>query len=128
MKDTKYNIHATNINGLGAINVANEILNSLMPLNNIQKIYYSNGIKSAENNNNYFLYKRIFPNPISEGETLNLRDLPDGKKQISVFNNLGQLIFFEKTHSEECSIQRKNWKGGVYFVLIENKNERQAVK
>ena len=55
MKDTKYNIHATNINGLGAINVANEILNSLMPLNNIQKIYYSNGIKSAENNNNYFL-------------------------------------------------------------------------
>jgi glycosyltransferase involved in cell wall biosynthesis len=36
-----------------------------MPLNNIQKIYYSNGIKSAENNNNYFLYKRILPNPIS---------------------------------------------------------------
>ena len=65
MKDTKYNIHATNINGLGAINVANEILNSLIPLNNIQKIYYSNGIKSAENNNNYFLYKRILPNPIS---------------------------------------------------------------
>ncbi|MDB4612153.1 hypothetical protein OAH47_02520 [Flavobacteriaceae bacterium] len=65
MKDTKYNIHATNINGLGAINVANEILTSLLPLNNIQKIYYSNGIKSAENNNNYFLYKRILPNPIS---------------------------------------------------------------
>ena len=26
MKDTKYNIHATNINGLGAINVANEYI------------------------------------------------------------------------------------------------------
>jgi len=65
MKDTKYNIHATNINGLGAINVANEILTSLLPLNNIQKIFYSNRIKNAENNNNYFLYKRILPNPLS---------------------------------------------------------------
>tara|TARA_B110000977_G_C11087040_1_gene495035 strand:+ start:251 stop:1285 length:1035 start_codon:yes stop_codon:yes gene_type:complete len=65
MKDTKYNIHATNINGLGAINVANEIINSLKPLNNIQKIYYSKGIKRATNNNNYCFYKRILPNPIS---------------------------------------------------------------
>ncbi|MDC1219727.1 hypothetical protein N8Z88_07615, partial [Flavobacteriaceae bacterium] len=65
MKYTKYNIHATNINGLGAINVANEIINSLMPLNNIQKTYYSKGIKRATNNNNYCFYKRILPNPIS---------------------------------------------------------------
>jgi len=65
MKDTKYNIHATNINGLGAINVANEIINSLAPLNNIQKIYYSKGIKRPKNNNNYIFYKRILPNPIS---------------------------------------------------------------
>ena len=65
MKDTKYNIHATNINGLGAINVANEIINSLMPLNNIQKTYYSKGIKRPTNNNNYCLYNRILPNPIS---------------------------------------------------------------
>ena len=65
MKDTKYNIHATNINGLGAINVANEIINSLKPLNNIQKIYYSKGIKRATNNNNYCFYKRILSNPIS---------------------------------------------------------------
>jgi glycosyltransferase involved in cell wall biosynthesis len=65
MKDTKYNIHATNINGLGAINVANEIINSLMPLNNIQKIYYSKGIKRATTNNKYYFYKRILPNSIS---------------------------------------------------------------
>lgn len=65
MKDTKYNIHATNINGLGAINVANEIINSLVPLNNIQKTYYSKGIKRHKNNNNYCFYKRILPNPIS---------------------------------------------------------------
>ena len=65
MKDTKYNIHATNINGLGAINVANEIINSLSPLNNIQKTYYSKGIKRPTNNINYIFYKRILPNPIS---------------------------------------------------------------
>jgi len=65
MKNTKYNIHATNINGLGAINVANEIINSLIPLNNIQKTYYSKGINRPTNNNNYCLYKRILPNPIS---------------------------------------------------------------
>jgi hypothetical protein len=34
---------------------------------------------------------------------------------------LGQRIFFEKTLSNEYSIQSGNWKGGVYFVLIENK-------
>ena len=65
MKDTKYNIHATNINGLGAINVANEILTSLLPLNNIEKIYYSNGVKITTANDNYCFYKRILPNPIS---------------------------------------------------------------
>ena len=65
MKDTKYNIHATNINGLGAINVANEIIDSLMPLNNIQKIYYSKGIKRAITKNKYYFYKRILPNSIS---------------------------------------------------------------
>ena len=51
---------------------------------------------------------QIFPNPISVGENLNIRDLPDGKKLISVFNNLRQRIFFEKTLSNEYSIQSGN--------------------
>lgn len=66
---------------------------------------------------------QVFPNPITVGEILNLRDLPDGEKQISVFNKLGQLIFFEKTDAKEYSIQSEDWKGGVYFVLIENGKE-----
>ena len=61
----KYQIHATNISGLGAINVAKEIINSLTPFNNIQKIYYSKGIKGTVNNNKYYFYKRILPNPFS---------------------------------------------------------------
>ena len=61
----KYQIHATNISGLGAINVAKEIINSLTPFNNIQKIYYSKGIKETVNNNKYYFYKRILPNPFS---------------------------------------------------------------
>lgn len=64
MKNTKYNIHATNIDGLGAINVANEIINSLMPLRNIKKVYYSKRIINVTKNN-YCFYKRILPNPIS---------------------------------------------------------------
>jgi hypothetical protein len=71
---------------------------------------------------------QIFPNPIVVGETLNLMDLPDGKKQISVFNNLGQRIFFEKTDGKEYAIQSENWRAGVYFVLIENENGRMFGK
>ncbi|MFK7775429.1 MAG: T9SS type A sorting domain-containing protein [Saprospiraceae bacterium] len=71
---------------------------------------------------------QFFPNPIAIGETLNLKDLPDGEKQISVFNNLGQLMFFEKTHAKEYFIQSEKWRAGVYFVLIENENERMFGK
>lgn len=71
---------------------------------------------------------QIFPNPIVVGETLNLMDLPDGKKQISVFNNLGQRIFFEKTDGKAYAIQSENWRAGVYFVLIENENGRMFGK
>ena len=57
-----YNIHATNINGLGAINVANKIINSLLPYGNINKIYCVNG--NLNKDNKYFIYKRILPNSI----------------------------------------------------------------
>ncbi len=71
---------------------------------------------------------QIFPNPITVGATLNLKDLPDGKKEISVFNHLGQLIFFEKPDGKEYAIQSENWRAGVYFILIKNDNERMFEK
>ena len=71
---------------------------------------------------------QIFPNPISEGEKLNLIDLPVGEKLISVYNHKGQVIFFEKIHSIEYSIQTQNWRTGVYFIWIENEYEKKLGK
>ncbi len=71
---------------------------------------------------------QIFPNPMAVGENLFLKDLPAEEKQITVFDNLGQLIFFEKTRAREFAIQSIGWHAGIYFVLIENTNERMFAK
>ncbi len=67
---------------------------------------------------------RFSPNPIRAGEVLHFTDLLDGEKQISVFNNWGQEVFSRKSYTKKYFIQTENWESGVYFVLIENKDER----
>jgi hypothetical protein len=59
---------------------------------------------------------QIFPNPIVIEETLNLMDLPDGEKQISVFHNLGQRIFFEKLMQRNMLFKVKT--GEQAFILF----------
>ena len=63
----KFQIHATNINGLGAINVSNEIIKSILKQyeENVSRVYINENIKTNIDKSKTIVYKRILPKMIS---------------------------------------------------------------
>ena len=65
-KEIKYQIHATNINGLGAKNVAEEVIRGLIKRDSrcINYIYISNSLANIKFDKKK-IFKRFLPNSIS---------------------------------------------------------------
>jgi hypothetical protein len=59
---------------------------------------------------------KLFPNPVQE--QLNLICEPDGIKNISVFNELGQLIEYIEIDALNTEINMEAYPSGIYFIQV----------
>ncbi len=65
----------------------------------------------------------IYPNPINDYVTLNLKTIGNQPLKIRVFNTLGNEVYFKQIDFSDSSlntIQTADWPTGMYTVIIES--------
>jgi hypothetical protein len=77
---------------------------------------------SGIENNSFVNEINVYPNPCNE--QLIIRSSDGLEKQFYFHNNIGQMIYEKKIHSDELIVNTSNWENGVYFVsVISEKNK-----
>jgi hypothetical protein len=69
----------------------------------------------------------IFPNPGKETFTLQSKEFK-GASQITVSNQLGQIIYQTQQKEPNITIQANDWPAGIYFVKVKQNNTIQTLK
>lgn len=71
----------------------------------------------------------IYPNPATDKITLDLGDLTlDANNEVSIINNLGQIVYQTNLQSQISNISLKDFESGVYFIQIGNLRRKLIVK
>ncbi len=71
---------------------------------------------------------KIFPNPANLTATLDLEESISTKNNISVYNNIGKLIFQESNIITPYSLDISNYLNGLYIVKVYNSKQQFATK
>ena len=69
---------------------------------------------------------QVFPNPLTQ-ET-NLIFSNSENKKIKLYNSSGQIVMEDKSEGFNYTLKRNNLAAGLYFVLVEGKNESYKIK
>jgi len=104
----QYTINDNNlIRGLNTYRVKIELANGKIIYNENESVYYFN-------NNNYIIY----PNPVKQGEFINIVSATLNNPTIQFFNAYGQKIFEKKLYNLVEQIQTNQFGKGIYFYII----------
>jgi hypothetical protein len=72
---------------------------------------------------------RLFPNPANQVLILEFNDSSAEKAVVQLSNSLGELLNCESgVYENQIHLDVKNLPGGLYFLSIESKSERQTIK
>lgn len=69
----------------------------------------------------------IHPNPTVSSSFIQIKK-PSVWTKINVLNNLGQIILTKEIENQEAIINSEKWSPGIYFVVIEQENEKQILQ
>ena len=81
-----------------------------------------NYISEISENNNFTIY----PNP-AKGY-INITFTDNSKKEISIINEIGKVIFKKECFETETKIKTSNLNSGIYFIIVKNKNKIETSK
>jgi len=62
----------------------------------------------------------IYPNPAKD--YINIKFTDNSKKEISIINETGQVIFKKECFETETKIKTSSFNSGIYFIIVKNKN------
>ena len=66
----------------------------------------------------------LYPNPADEAIVVKAKDI----ESITIINALGEVVFLEKDLSEATQIPVKDWREGLYFLALKNKEQTRFEK
>jgi hypothetical protein len=126
---TEKNVEASELRTI-TFNGANLNLNfqngttDYVTLSSIRKMYFSSvsTLKGTAATTNVVLY----PNPVAE--TLILKNLPEGRWAISVWNIMGHKVLSIYLSSESATMDVGSLESGLYFIRINNQTLRFCKK
>lgn len=91
--------------------------------NQLLEVEEGSGTLSMQNNN--LLTTSVFPNPTKE--LINIRsNLPIIK--LSVFNDLGKMVYEQNVEESEIKLDVSQWAAGVYFISVTNHSKQSNIK
>lgn len=70
----------------------------------------------------------LFPNPASVEINIHVENAFRYNSTISVYNNLGQLIFKDAVTDYDFKINCERWPKGIYLLVFQNANKRKSYK
>jgi|GEM_PF-916704 len=67
----------------------------------------------------FSLTLRVFPNPADGVFALRLGETLSEGGQVSIFDPMGRLVFFDVLVDSELEVDARSWSSGIYFVRVE---------
>lgn len=71
---------------------------------------------------------KVFPNPTSNGFTIEIQEETKDKLTIAVYNVMGQQIFEKPVKENNIYVDCSSWSAGVYFIHLKNNTSQKTFK
>jgi len=66
---------------------------------------------------------KVYPNPVSNNLTIEISSLLQKKKELSIYNTLGQEVLKKSFWERKCVVDVSTLRSGIYFLCIKNKDK-----